>query len=182
MDTVRCPSCGKQNDEGDRVCVHCGHPLDTTGESGGGPSTTASPSISGAQSHVTANAQTEPIERVPPPFNAPPPPSPTPGVLAPPYLFATPASNGLATAAMVLGILGVVLFWVPLIGFGLAILALVFGAIGVSKANMGSGGKGQAVAGMVLGAIGVLLPILVLSAFVNIGNHAINQIQPSFGP
>jgi hypothetical protein len=61
----------------------------------------------------------------------------------------------MATASLVLGILGIFL---PL----LSILAVIFGAIGISKANQGAAGKGLAVAGLVLGIIGTLVLLSML--------------------
>jgi hypothetical protein len=65
------------------------------------------------------------------------------------------ASNGMATASLVLGILG---FFLPI----LSVLALIFGGIGISKANQGAGGKGLAVAGLVLGIVGTLALLYLL--------------------
>lgn len=59
-------------------------------------------------------------------------------------------TNGMATASLVLGILGMFL---PILG----VLALIFGSIGISKANEGAGGKGLAIAGLVLGILGTLV-------------------------
>ena len=146
MDTVRCASCGKQNDPGDSLCIHCGQPVD-------------------------AAASSAPAWRVDPP---PLPPSPAlpavlPATSTPPPT--TPVANGLATAGLVVGVLGVVLFWFPGVGFILAILAVVFGALGIGRANLGAGGKGQAVAALVLGVIGIILPLLVLSAILDVGTR-----------
>jgi len=82
---------------------------------------------------------------------------------------------------MVLGILGVVLFWLPVVGFAMAIVAVVLGGVGLSRANLGGGGRGQAIAGLVLGVVGIALPILVLSALFSFSRH-IQEIRPSFGP
>ncbi|MFC4075469.1 hypothetical protein [Salinithrix halophila] len=62
----------------------------------------------------------------------------------------TPEGNGLATAALVLGIIGLVIGIIPFVGwlvFPLWILAIIFGAIGARKKIK----KGQAIAGIVLG-------------------------------
>lgn len=64
-------------------------------------------------------------------------------------------TNGMATASLVLGILG---FFLPI----LSILALIFGGIGISKANQGATGKGLAIAGLVLGIVGTLVLLYVL--------------------
>ena len=44
-----------------------------------------------------------------------------------------PASNGLAVTALVLGIVALVLSWIPFLPYPLAILAIVFGVIGRNK-------------------------------------------------
>lgn len=65
--------------------------------------------------------------------------------------------NGLAVAGLVLGILGVVFLWIPVLGWILALLGLIFGAIGNGKANkIGGKGKGMAMAGLVLGILGLI--------------------------
>lgn len=64
-------------------------------------------------------------------------------------------TNGMATASLVLGILG---FFLPI----LSILALIFGGIGISKANQGATGKGLGIAGLALGIVGTLVLLYVL--------------------
>lgn len=95
----------------------------------------------------------------PPPSSAPVPIAPQPPpfnrVVYPQQIPIQRPSNGMATASLVLGILGVFL---PILG----VLALIFGGIGISKANQGAGGKGQAVAGLVLGIIGTLVLLAAL--------------------
>jgi hypothetical protein len=104
------------------------------------------------------------VRRLPP---APPTPAPAasaPMSPQPPQLHqvAYPAqvpvqrpTNGMATASLVLGILG---FFLPV----LSVLALIFGGIGISKANQGATGKGLAIAGLVLGIAGTLVLLYVL--------------------
>lgn len=73
-----------------------------------------------------------------------------------------PAKNpgkGLGVAAMVLGIIGQLLF--PLI---LGILALILGAIGLSKSKNVGMKNGMAVAGIVLGIIAIAFKILMIIA------------------
>jgi len=63
-------------------------------------------------------------------------------------------SQGFAVTSMVLGIVGIVLFWFPFVDLVAPILAVIFGHIGLSKANQGTaGGRGMAIAGLVLGYI-----------------------------
>jgi hypothetical protein len=87
------------------------------------------------------------------------------------YGYTAPqAGNGMAVAALVLGIVSVVLSWVPFFDWVLAALAIIFGAVGISTANKRMGaGKGMAVAGMILGiitiALGVVFVVWVFAVF-----------------
>ena len=104
---------------------------------------------------------TPPVEPVAPP--------PLPG--APAVAYAPPASNGFAVAALVLGIVALVMFftvWLPIL---LGALAIVFGALGISKANkMGGRQKGLAIAGLVCGAAAIVIGILFVVVIVNVFN------------
>ncbi len=71
--------------------------------------------------------------------------------------------NGLATAGMILGILGLALCWIPFFGWILAVVGIVLGAIGWSKANKGARGKGMAIAGVVCGVVGILAGVAVFA-------------------
>jgi hypothetical protein len=67
-----------------------------------------------------------------------------------------PVSNSSATAAMVLGIICVVVEWGGLLTLACALLAIILGTVGLSKAGTLRGfGKGRATAGLVLGCIGI---------------------------
>jgi len=109
----------------------------------------------------------------PPPYPYPPQAgqAPWPGPYAPPYpppypypyaAYASPGTNGLAIAALVLGIL-----WVYWVG---SILAVVFGHIALSQIRHShQRGRGLAIAGLVLGyawlaLIALLIVIGIVSA------------------
>jgi hypothetical protein len=77
-------------------------------------------------------------------------------------------TNGLAIAAMVLGVVGAFTAWFVLP----SILALVFGLVSHSqiKGSGGTqGGRGLAIAGIVLGAVGLLVGLIWLLFFVRFG-------------
>ena len=77
-----------------------------------------------------------------------------------PLPVAAPTDTKQATAALVLGIVGVVL---PLIGVIPAILAIIFGAL----ASRRQAGKGMAIAGIVLGGVGLVVsPALLVGILV----------------
>ncbi|MEU4266923.1 DUF4190 domain-containing protein [Streptomyces sp. NPDC026092] len=78
-----------------------------------------------------------------------------------------PPSNGMGTAAMVLGIIAVVGFCMYGLGIVLGILALVFGVIGRKKVTRGEANNGgMATAGIVLGAIGILVSSVFLGFII----------------
>ncbi len=66
--------------------------------------------------------------------------------------------NGMATAGMILGIVGIVACWLPFIGLIAGLLGIVFGAIGMSKAGRLQGlGRGAAITGLVCGILSFFL-------------------------
>lgn len=67
-----------------------------------------------------------------------------------------PEGNGLAVTALVLGIIGLVLYWVPFLPYPLAILAIIFGAIGAKKPIK----KGLGITGIVTGTITIILKVI----------------------
>lgn len=81
--------------------------------------------------------------------------------------------NGLAVAGMVLGIISIVLCWVPFLDQILALLAIIFGAIGMGKANkIGGTGKGFATAGLVMGIIAMILGIAIIVMAMTAARHS----------
>ena len=70
--------------------------------------------------------------------------------------------NGMAVAALVLGIIAVVLCFIPVLNWILALLGIIFGAVGLSKANkIGGKGKGFAMTGLILGIVGAILGVVI---------------------
>lgn len=115
-----------------------------------------------------------PPEYAPPGYRPPPPPSQPPPYQPPPYQqwpgYGAPppqysqypqprAGNGKAIAALVLGIVSIVLCWLSLFDVIPVVLALVFGVLGRSDSvrNPERGGRGMAVAGIACAVVGALL-------------------------
>ncbi|MCF7872524.1 DUF4190 domain-containing protein [Candidatus Woesearchaeota archaeon] len=70
-------------------------------------------------------------------------------------------NNGLAITGLVLGIIGIILIWVPILNLILGIAALVFGIIGLKKSNqIKNYGKAISITGIVLGGITILAGLL----------------------
>ncbi len=78
-----------------------------------------------------------------------------------PTTKAVQPTNGLAVAAMVVGIIAFVLAWVPFVGFVGGIAAIVLGIIALKKTN----GKGMSIAGIVTGAISILCGLVIAFMF-----------------
>ncbi len=101
-----------------------------------------------------------------------PPPPPLPGLGPTASSVAQQGSNGQAVASLVLGIIGLVLFWTVWLGLILGILAIVFGAMGRSKAKQGAPNRSMATAGLVLGIVTVAASVLILVLFITLADNA----------
>jgi hypothetical protein len=66
---------------------------------------------------------------------------------------------GFGVASLLMGIVGVVLFWVPIAGLLLPILAMVFGGLAVKFQS----GPRMGLAGLILGAITLLVFVSYLA-------------------
>jgi hypothetical protein len=99
-----------------------------------------------------------------------------------PVQYVTAPSNGLATASLVLGIIGAALAFIPVIGIagallgGLGFLLGVFGFLGSRKHGAG---KGKAIAGLVLGVASVVIFILISAATVAAVDSVSKEIDKS---
>jgi hypothetical protein len=90
-----------------------------------------------------------------------PHPPPPPGY---PAYGMVQQTNGKATAALVLGILSILLFFLTFLDLGLAIPAIILGALGLRdvKRDPARGGRGRALAGVICGSIGTVMIIVML--------------------
>lgn len=108
------------------------------------------------------------------PVYAAPTSPPPPYVAPPPYgapLYGTPttvgARNGFGTAALILGILSLLLFWTVLGGIVLGAVGLVLGILGRGRAKRQQATNGgAALAGIICGGIGLALGIAMVVAIV----------------
>lgn len=95
-------------------------------------------------------------------------PVPSPGYAgvppSPGTMPMTAPSNGVATAAGTIGIVGAVLSLIPLIGIAIGlimgVLAIIFGGVGTSRAGATGHGKGLAITGLVLGILTVIFKLI----------------------
>jgi hypothetical protein len=93
---------------------------------------------------------------------------PPQGRAYPAPMYYAPPTNGMGVASLVLGIVGLVFSFMPVIGviaWPLVILGVVFGAVGISKAAKEPGTpKGTAVAGLTCSLVGLLICVLWLAS------------------
>jgi hypothetical protein len=100
----------------------------------------------------------------PPPGQDPAGAYPAGGYQAPGYPAARGRRNGMGTAALVIGVVALVLVALLLfspLGALLGLVAVLFGILGLMRASRGEAdNRGQAVAGLVTGAVALLFGIL----------------------
>ncbi|WP_112134427.1 DUF4190 domain-containing protein [Glycomyces dulcitolivorans] len=123
--------------------------------------TFSDPEINRAPADDTASQpQTAALYPPPPTYYQPPPPVPV-GPVGP--------SNGMGLTALILGISGLAVSWIPVLGcLGLiaGIIAIVFGALGIGKANRGAAtNRSSAVAGLATGIAAVIVGLVAAVAF-----------------
>ncbi|WP_020664323.1 DUF4190 domain-containing protein [Amycolatopsis benzoatilytica] len=100
----------------------------------------------------------------------------------PPAPQPTAPKNGLGTAGFVLGLVGLIFSFIPIIGvvaWPLVILGIVFSAIGFARARSGKAtNQGLSIAGLVLSVIGLIIAIVwatVVTKAVNDVNNEANR-------
>lgn len=88
------------------------------------------------------------------------------------------SGNGFGVAALVLGIIAIVLAFIPVVGivaFVLGPIAIILGIVGVTKKYRP---KGTSIAGIILGAIGLIVAIImtaIVGSFVNAIDEEVNN-------
>jgi len=81
------------------------------------------------------------------------------------------SGGGMATAALVLGILALITSWTVVGGVLLGLLAVIFGIVGLRRANRGLAlGRGRAISGIILGLLGILVAGLLIAVGVSLFN------------
>jgi hypothetical protein len=88
-------------------------------------------------------------------------------------------SNGFATAGFVVGLIGLVFSFIPLIGviaWPLVIIGLILAVVGLVLAGR-RGGRGMAIAGIVVSLLGLLICIIYAATFAK----AVSDTQPVVG-
>ena len=108
-----------------------------------------------------------------------PPPAPQPGLST---QAPTNGANGLATAGFVLGLLGLLGSWIPVIsivGILLGVIGVVLAGVGLARSKEVGVGKGLAIAGLILGALAVVIAIIVNVVFLAAVDEAVDDATGS---
>jgi uncharacterized membrane protein len=91
----------------------------------------------------------------------------------PPPATARPLGAGMAIAALVLGILAVLLCWTVVGGVLFGLIAVVLGAVASGRARRRvATGRGMAIAGIVLGLLGLVLSVGLVFIGVSLFNSS----------
>ena len=92
---------------------------------------------------------------------------------------AATGTNGIAIAAMVIGIIAILISWIPVLGALAGILALVLGFVGRGrfKKSPAVGGNGPAITGIVTGILATLISIAVTIALVVFGSTFMGSFE-----
>lgn len=86
--------------------------------------------------------------------------------------------NGFGVTALVLGIVGAVFSWIPVLGLILAVLAVVFGALGYTRVRKGQAtNSGMAIAGLVLGIMAFVIQMVILAAMSSAANQVSKDLH-----
>lgn len=110
--------------------------------------------------------------------------TPHPNVYGQAQVYGTQSmTNGYATAALVLGILSLLLFWTFGIGIVLGILAVVFGILGRNRAKEmpANGNAGRATAGAVAGVLGTIGGVIFIVLIITVIDDIEFDTDPADG-
>lgn len=104
------------------------------------------------------NNNQQQYQQTPPPAQQPYQPYQQPA-----YYQQQSSTNGMAIAALVCGVLSLIIVWfLGWLGIILAICSIVFAALGMKKAKMTGSGNGLAVGGLVCGIISLVVCIIAV--------------------
>jgi hypothetical protein len=92
---------------------------------------------------------------------------------------ASSGTNGIAIAAMIIGIIALLISWIPILGVLAGVLALVLGFVGRSKAKKtpAVGGNGAAITGIVTGILATLINIGITIALFAFGSTFMGSFE-----
>lgn len=88
-------------------------------------------------------------------------------------------TNGLAIAALVVGILSIPIAFACGVGGLFGIAAVVLGFLGMKKANdeLAGSGKGMAIGGIVTGVLGLLASIAIVLFWFVLADNAVDELD-----
>ncbi len=94
----------------------------------------------------------------------------SPAYAPPPGYQPQRSSNGLAIAALILGILALLSCWTVVGGIVFGLVAIVLGLFGVRRSRTTNSGSGMAIGGVILGVLGLLAAVALIVFGVSMFN------------
>lgn len=108
-------------------------------------------------------------------YYAPPPPAGPPNA---PTAAPVKPSNGLATAGFVVGLLGFLGSFIPvlnIVGIVLGVIGAILAGVGLAKSRNVGAGKGLALAGLILGVLALIIGVVINVAFAKAVGDAVDK-------
>jgi hypothetical protein len=88
------------------------------------------------------------------------------------------SNDGVAVTALVVGIIAILISWIPVLGLLAGIAALVLGIVGRNRIRKsGAKGNGMAVTGIATGAVAILINLAVLAFFIFAGGDFMQEFD-----
>lgn len=140
-----CDRCGALNTDDALFCNKCGNPISAAG-TGEGVASGTGPSVAAMGGEPTQTYISTPSPGPFPPYAGVPSGMQQLGYV--PYV--APRAYGLCIAGMVLGIVSLVLFFIPLVAISCGVLGIILGSIGIKNVQsepQAKTGQGMGVAG-----------------------------------
>ena len=163
--TKKCPFCGQEINALAIKCRFCGQWLDERHE---GPQYARNPQ---PEPQPQQQQQTPP----PPQYGQQQAPPPQYGGPQPPYQNVyeqRSSSNGLGIAGFILALGGLLLGWIPVIGWLIWLLGLIFSFVGVFRRP-----RGLAIAGLIISFLALVCIIALTGGVVSYANEALSHIS-----
>lgn len=162
---IECKSCGYHVEGVASFCPRCGASLkneiagQNLPERPSGLPVPPTPGSASERVHTASNPVSPPWQQ------------PLPGSQA--YPYAVQQTEGMCVAALILGLLSLVLIFIPILSWILGLMGIVLGALGIKSVRENAGfktGYGMGLAGLILGVVGLVGGVILFLVLISISS------------